>query len=129
MLKALYVCGFVLVLSVPCAAEVTSVTCLGVDVRDGGKDQYEIEWDDSQRDRITVNGARVPRTSPDRDITLEDLGNALISWCVTFRANGNRICNAVDRTSGSFERTWEGTEGRRVIQRGTCRKSSEATKF
>lgn len=129
MLKILCVVAFFLVLSVPCAAETTRITCLGVDVDSGEKTEWEIAWHDSHREVIYVDGAPIPRTMGEQEYTLENFGNALISWCYQRPSGSGKVCSTIDRTSGSYERTFERLDKRRVIARGSCRKSSEGNKF
>lgn len=127
MLKTFMVCAFVLVLSVPCAAETIKLTCLMELIGGNGrKTESAIEWDDSQRDVIFVNGTRIPRTIAGVETTLR-LGDALVTWCASER--GYTSCYEINRTSGSFEEIEFEAGKRNVAQRGTCRKRSEGNKF
>ncbi len=127
--NSLCLCIF-LVLSVPCAAETIKLTCLQELIGGNGrKTESAIEWDDSQRDVIFVNGTRIPRTIAGAETTLR-LGDALVTWCVRDLDDvGYMSCYEIDRTSGILEEIEFEARKRNVISRGTCRKRSEGKKF
>ncbi|MBS0155799.1 MAG: hypothetical protein JSS38_14480 [Nitrospira sp.] len=140
MLKTNLFCALLLMLSVPCAAGTTSVTCLKAPDDRGPQAQWDIMWDDNQRDVISVDGNRIPREESDghakvkRVYTLTSFGTALISWdTTTIRTDGSEFSRdiyTVDRISGTFEH-WVSFSPNKpnILSRGTCRKKSEGNKF